>query len=113
MLVSTLIIGIIIGLLSSGLFFHKKINRMIVSPNKEFFKQKVIRLLKPGEIQLRQLDSSINKFSEKMYLLEKENNSKMYNTIDSLYKELKPALTEEQSDKFEKRLTHINSEISK
>jgi MFS superfamily sulfate permease-like transporter len=113
MLVCTLIIGIVIGILSSGLFFNKKSNRLIVAPTKDFFKQKAVHLIKPDDKQLMQIESSVNKFSEKMYLLEKENNSKIYNNIDSLYIEIKPALTQEQKDKFEKRLNHINSEISK
>jgi hypothetical protein len=113
MLVCTLIIGIAIGAMSSGLFFHKKDNRMIVAPTKDYFKQKAMHLLKPDDKQLMQIESSINKFSEKAFLFEKDNNLKMYNALDSLYIELKPVLTQEQKDKFEKRLTHLNSVITK
>ena len=113
MLISTLIIGIIIGVFTSSIYFNKRSNHLIMAPNKDNFKQKAIHLLKPDEKQLKQFDNSLNKFSEKIYLIEKDNNNRMYNTLDSLYIELKPALTPEQKDKFEKRLTHINSIISK
>jgi hypothetical protein len=113
MLVCTLLIGIGIGVLSSGFYFNKKSSRMIVAPTKDFFKQKAMRLLRPDDKQLMQIESTINKFSDKAFLLEKDNNLKMYNALDSLYIELKPVLTQEQKDKFEKRLTHINSVITK
>lgn len=112
MLVITLVIGIVIGILSSG-FFYKKNNRLIVAPNKDFYRQKIVRLLKPDETQLKQLDNPINNFSERIYTLQKDNNNKLYNVYDSLYKEIKPSLSQEQKDKFEKRLNHINAEISK
>lgn len=113
MLISTLIIGIVIGLLSSNMFFNKKSNRFFVEPSKEHFKQKAVHLIKPDEAQLRQIENSISKFSDKMYLIERENNLKMYNTIDSFYIEIKPVLTQEQKEKFEKRLSRFNSIISK
>lgn len=112
MLICTLIIGIAIGILSSNILFHKRSNQLIVAPTKNYFKQKAIHLLKPDDAQLKQFDSSLNKFSDKAYLIEKDNNYKMYNTLDSLYIELKPALTPEQKEKFEKRQTHIHSIIA-
>jgi hypothetical protein len=113
MLICTLVIGITIGVLTSGIFFNKKSNRLIVEPDKEYFKQKALNLLKPDDRQLIQFESALNKFSDKAYFIEKDNNLKMYNALDSLYIELKPALTPEQKEKFEKRLTRINSVISK
>lgn len=113
MLVSTLIIGIVIGVLAPGLFYSKRSNKLIVAPTKDYFKQKAIHLIKIDEEQLKQFDSSLNKFSERAYLIEMDNNRKMYNALDSLFIELKPALTPEQKDRFEKKLTHINSIITK
>jgi hypothetical protein len=113
MLICTLIIGIVIGVLTSEIYFNKKSNRLIVVPTKEYFKQKAIHLLKLDEVQLKLFDNSLDKFSDKAYFIEKDNNLKMYNALDSLYIELKPAFTPEQKDRFEKRLTHINSIISK
>lgn len=113
MLISTFVIGIIIGVLTTGVYFNKKSPRLIVAPNKEYFQQKAVRLLKLDNTQLKQFESSLNKFSEKAFSIEEESNLKMYNTLDSLYIELKPALTQEQKDKFEKRLTRINSIINK
>jgi MFS superfamily sulfate permease-like transporter len=113
MLISTFVIGIIIGVLTSGVYYSKKSPRLIVAPNKEYFQQKAVRLLKLDSAQLKQFENSLNKFSEKAYLIEKESNFKMYNTLDSLYTELKPALTTEQKEKFEKKLSNINTLISK
>jgi len=113
MLISTFAIGIIIGVLSTGVYFNKKSPRLIVAPNKDYFQQKAVRLLKLDNAQLKQFENSLNKFSERAYSIEKESNFKMYSTLDSLYIELKPALSIEQRDKFEKKLTHINSLISK
>jgi MFS superfamily sulfate permease-like transporter len=113
MLISTLVIGIVIGVLTSSVYFNKRIPRLIVAPNKDYFQQKAVRLLELDNAQLKKFESSLNKFSERAYSIENENNLKMYNTLDSLYIELKPALTSEQKDKFEKRLTRINSIIIK
>lgn len=113
MLICTLVIGIVIGVLTSGIFFNKKNSRLITAPTKEYFNQKALNLLKPDERQLIQFEGAINKFSDKAYLIEKDNNFKMYNALDSLYIELKPALSQEQRERFEKRLTRINSIISK
>jgi hypothetical protein len=107
------VIGIIIGVLSTGLYFSKKSPRLIVAPNKDYYQQKAVHLLELDKTQLKQFENPINIFSEKAYLIEKESNLKMYSTLDSLYKELKPALTEEQKDKLEKRLNRINSKIIK
>ncbi|HEY5125260.1 MAG TPA: hypothetical protein VIK14_16135 [Ignavibacteria bacterium] len=113
MLISTLIIGSVIGTLTSGIFFNKRSNHLIVAPTTDYFKQKVINLLKPDEEQLKLFDNSLNKFSDRAYLIEKDNNDKMYNTLDSLYIELKPALTPEQKDKLEKKIIYIYSIIEK
>jgi hypothetical protein len=113
MFVSTLIIGIVIGTLASYFFFGKKNSRLIVEPSKEYFREKAMRLIRPDEAQIKQFESALTKFSDKAYNIEKENNVKMYNTLDSLYLELKPALTPEQTERFEKRLSKIKSVISK
>ena len=113
MLLSTFVIGMVIGILTSNVYFSRKIPRLIVAPNKDYFQQKAVRLLDLNNAQLKQFESSLNKFSERAFTIENESNSKMYNTLDSLYIELKPALTPEQKDKFEKRLTRINSVIIK
>jgi hypothetical protein len=113
MLICTLLIGIAIGFLTSSVYFNKKGSHLIVAPNKDYFKQKAVHLLKLDEAQHKQFDSSLDKFSEKAYLIEKENNFNMYNTLDSLYLELKPALTQDQKEKFEKRLEKINLLITK
>jgi len=104
MLISTFVIGIIIGVLSTGVYFNKKSPRLIVATNKDYFQQKAVRLLKLDNAQLKQFENSLNKFSERAYSIEKESNFKMYNTLDSLYIELKPALSNEQRDKFEMQL---------
>ena len=113
MLVATLIIGIIIGGLGMGLYSHHKMKSISESPSKDRFKQRVEHLLNPDEAQLKQIEPTLDKFSENAFMLSKDHQNKMYNAFDSLYINLKPLLKDEQKQKFEKRLNHYKSEISK
>jgi SAM-dependent MidA family methyltransferase len=83
------------------------------SVSKDKFKQKVEHMLNPDESQLKQIGPIVDKFSEKAYTQTKDYKNKMYESFDSLYIELKPLLKDEQKQKFEKRLNHIKTEISK
>jgi uncharacterized membrane protein (DUF106 family) len=113
MLVATLIIGIIIGGLAMGIYSHHKLKSMSEPSSKDKFKQRIEHMLNPDEAQLKQIEPSLDKFSDNAYSLLKDHQNKMYNTFDSLYITLKPLLKEEQSQKFEKRLNHFKTEISK
>jgi len=113
MLMATLIIGIIIGGLGMGLYSHHKMKSISENPTKERFKQRIEHMLNPDEAQLKQIEPTLDKFSENAYALSKDHQNKMYNSFDSLYIVLKPLLQEEQQQKFEKKLNHFKTEISK
>jgi len=109
MLLSTLIIGIIIGGLLMGTLNSRKARYAFETPSKDKFNQRIERLVRPDENQKKQMEPIIDNFSEKAYTLEKEHMDKMYSTLDSLYIALKPLLNDTQKQNFEKRLSHIKA----
>jgi hypothetical protein len=113
MLLGTLLIGIIIGALAMSIFTHRRWKSFSEPPTKERFIQKTTHLIDPDETQLKQIKPIIEKYSEKAYVLVKENSNQMFATFDSLYTELKPFLNDNQKQKFEKKINKLKSEQCK
>jgi amino acid permease len=113
MLLSTLIIGIIIGAAAMNFISHRKFKSFSETPTKENISKKIVRMVDPDEAQLKQIQPVIDKYSEKAYILSKENMGKMFNSFDSLYIELKPFLNDKQKQNFEKKINHIKTELGK
>ncbi|MDD5361206.1 MAG: hypothetical protein PHN88_03680 [Ignavibacteria bacterium] len=112
-LLSTLIIGIIIGGLAMGIYSHKRMNSYMENPTPEKLKSRNMHMLDPDVSQLKQIEPILDKYSVKAYNALKENEFRMYTMYDSLYQELKPLLNETQQDKFEKKLNRIKTKIGK
>ena len=112
-LLSTLIIGIVLGGSIVGIYSHNKIKSILEKPTAEKFKQKAIRMLNLEDEQLKQIEPQINKFSVNAYTYASDSREKIYLCYDSLYNAVKPYLNDKQSQKFEKRLNHLKSETGK
>jgi hypothetical protein len=111
MLLGTLIIGIIIGSAGMGIYSHMNSKSIFEVPSKEKFIQRTTRLLDPDAAQLKQIQPIIDRYSEKAYMLAKEQSNQMFGNFNSMYNELMPYLNDKQKEKIEKKLNHIKSII--
>ena len=111
MLLGTLIVGIIIGSAGMGIYTHMNSKSIFEVPSKEKFIQRTTRLLDPDAAQLKQIQPIIDRYSEKAYMLTKEQSNQMFGNFNSMYNELVPYLNDKQKEKIEKKLNHIKSII--
>jgi len=105
-LISTLVIGILIGGTIVGIYSHNKIKMYREAPTEERFRQRTMHMINPDSEQLKKIEPMINDFSGKAFDYSKEYRSKLYAEYDSLYTKLKPYLNEKQIQKFEKIQSH-------
>ena len=106
-MLGTLIIGILIGGTVMGIFSHKRMKLFTETPSQEIIKQKIVRMLDIDDAQLKQVEPTINNFSERTFMLMKDHKNQMFNSINALNEELKPYLNDKQKEKFDKILTKI------
>jgi len=111
MLLGTLIVGIIIGSAGMGIYSHMNSKSIFEVPSKEKFIQRTTRMLDPDAAQLKQIQPIIDRYSEKAYILTKEQSNQMFGNFNSMYNELVPYLNDKQKERIEKKLNHIKSII--
>lgn len=108
-LATTLIVGILIGLLVPG-FFHKyrggsergRGSREHESgPKKEWFAGTIYRIVKPDSAQAKQIKPIAEWASHQIEAIEVSSNSQMSAVLDSVRAQLKPILNEEQQKRLD------------
>jgi len=107
-LCSTLIVGILIGLLVPG-FFHKyqggrhhgRGGRDVGNERKkEWFASTIFRIVNPDSAQLKQIKPITEWASQHIEAIEVSSNSQMSAVLDSVKAQLKPILTDEQQQRL-------------
>jgi len=106
-IIATLIIGFIIGFLTNGQLTHQKIRRFVDQGTQDGFKNRLYHIIKPDEKQLMQIDTIVDRFSEKIHCSIISSRKE----IDSLNRELEKGLKPYLSPKQLERLSDIHHRI--
>ncbi len=103
-LLGTLIIGIIIGALASGLLQQKRIEKIKRMDPGQRFKEVLFHIIKPDKDQRIEIENILKEQTKKIGALDEEYQSEIFTVFDSTRMKIKSILTEKQLRQFEKRI---------
>ena len=100
-IIATLIIGIILGMLGSGLLFGHFTKNFTGKPIPHRFSSFVERIVKPNENQVDSVRAILDRYGERMGELDLQHISEITSLMDSMHVDLSTILTEEQMKKLD------------
>jgi hypothetical protein len=107
-LIGTLVVGILIGMLTPGLF-HKYRGRMqrgkggpenTDGGKKEWFAHTINRIVQPDSVQSKKIEPITTWASQQIEAVEVSSNARMSEILDSVKVQLQPILTDEQQQRL-------------
>lgn len=104
----TLLIGMILGGLLSGMIrshFHEK---WAEGPRHDRFGRMINRIIEPDKTQAAKIQKIVDRYAPKFADQHKRHTGEMQKLVDSLNVELEPILTEEQMTRLKERLEHFS-----
>lgn len=101
-IIITLILGFVIGMLTSAQLRHKRM-RSVRIYSERYYTGHMYKIIEPSEEQREVLDEIINQFAEKNRELQIEFRKEFGEIMDELWNETKPFLTKEQIEKLEEQ----------
>lgn len=105
-IIATLIIGIVIGMVGSGLLMRQFARKFDEKPIHNRFSSIIERIVEPNENQIDSVRAILSRYGERMGELDRQHISVLTSLIDSMHVELSTILTEEQMknlDEHQKR----------
>jgi hypothetical protein len=112
-LMGTLIIGIIIGALFSGMLRQQRIRRIEGMPHHERFIKSMERILQPDEEQKQLIHQVLKMRFERVAELRDEYQSKIASIFDSIHQDIDTVLTEEQKVRLKEQIENVSSRMVK
>ncbi|MBU1706986.1 hypothetical protein KKB28_03625 [bacterium] len=113
-IIGTLLIGIVLGALMSGTLAdrrHRKIGEMM-RPN--MFSERLIEVIEPLEPDQREaITAIVEETATRVQNLTRETRFEMHAVMDSMFSELRPLLTDEQSLRLERHLGDARARIER
>jgi hypothetical protein len=103
-LIGTLIIGVAIGGLGSGLLRGDRARELELMRPQHRFLQFMKRVVRPTAEQSQQFDDILAKYSKQISTIHEQHQEEIFAVYDSLHKELNSLLTEEQRARLEDNL---------
>ena len=101
-LLSTLILGVIIGVLGSGLLHQKRIEKIQTMDSGRRFKEVIFDFIKPDKSQRQTIEGILKKQTVKISQLEEDYQGEVFSIFDSTKMEIKSLLSEKQLKQLEK-----------
>ncbi len=108
-IISTLLIGIIVGFMGSRLIMHGRMKFIDDKPLSARFHKSLMRIIRPTEQQGDTVGVLLDSYTERFDSINQGHRLEMESLIDSLYYELLPLLNEKQ----QKRLTQRKKTMSR
>jgi Spy/CpxP family protein refolding chaperone len=103
-ILGTLIIGIVIGALASGMWREKRIKKFSRMRPQQQFVETIEEIIKPDDAQRKAIEKVLEKRFEHIAQIRERHESEMMAVFDSLRQELNSLLTEEQLKRLEENL---------
>jgi len=105
-IISTLIIGIVLGVLLSGAFLQHLVTHDPASKLSKHFVHRFHRVIDPDESQRDTVDAILESYSGRFTDMHHVHFSEMGVLMDSMHTELKSVLTEKQLERLRGRMQH-------
>jgi hypothetical protein len=103
-ILGTLIIGMVIGALASGMWRQKRIEKFDrMQPRRQFI-ETIENIIKPDDVQRKAIEKVLEKHFEHVAKIRERHEQEMMASFDSLKQELDSLLTEEQVKRLEENL---------
>ncbi len=99
-IIATLILGFILGMLTSAEIRHRKLKPMSFFLSEERFRDGVFSVINPAEDQKLKLEKVIEEYSKRNRELQADFRKNMDDFMKDLWKEMEPILTPEQIEKL-------------
>jgi hypothetical protein len=107
-IISTLLIGMILGSLITGSFMkNRAFDRIAELRNERGFVKRIERIIRPDAAQQARVREILAQHFEKMHRLGEEIRVTFKTMNDSLIKDLEPILRPEQIERFKKRMDRM------
>ncbi len=100
----TLVIGVVIGALGSGMWRQKRESKFERMMPRQRFLGAMERIIDPTDTQREAIDKILKKRSEQITAVNEEHQNQIFTIYDSLQSELSSVLTKEQLNRLEDRL---------
>lgn len=101
-IIGTLVIGMILGGLISGMIRHQMHGKTADGPRGDRFERMMNRIIQPDESQAARLQIVMDRYAPKFADQHQRHSGEMQKLVDSLNVELEPILTEEQINRLQK-----------
>jgi hypothetical protein len=95
-IIITLIIGFVLGMLTSGLIRYHRLKPVRVFFSEERFRNGFYEVIQPDEKQKETIDQLLSKYAAINSDIQNDFRKKMDSTMKDFWKELEPSLTKEQ-----------------
>lgn len=102
-IISTLLIGIIVGFMGSRIVMKQRMKFMTEEPMPARLHKSLMRIIRPTEQQRESIEPLLNSYTEKFNLINHDHRFEMESLIDSLFVDLLPLLNEKQQQRLTKR----------
>ena len=99
--IATLVLGFILGMLTSAQIRYQKLKPIRVFFSEERFREGIYSVINPDESQIVKLDEIIRKYSRRNREIQTNFRKELDNFAKDLWKEMDPILTREQVEKLE------------
>ncbi len=110
-LLSAVVLGVIIGVLGSGLLHKKRYEKIQTMDPGQRFKEVLFDIIKPDKIQRQAIEDILKEQTAKISLLEEDYQGEVYAIFDSTKIKIKSILTEKQLEEFEKEMNKGHERI--
>ena len=101
-IIGTLVIGMILGGLISGMIRSQSHGKRAEGPRGDRFGRMMNRIIQPDESQAAEVQAVMDRYAPKFADQHQRHKGEMQGLIDSLNVELEPILTEEQINRLQK-----------
>jgi len=101
LIILTLLLGFVIGMLTSAQLRHSRMRPVRVYASEHYFREQLYKVFEPDSVQKVQLDAIIKKYGESIKDLNTVFREDFESLMDKQWNEIKPVLNKEQIDKIE------------
>jgi Spy/CpxP family protein refolding chaperone len=110
-LLGTLVIGIIIGVIFSGIVRQQKIYQIREMHEHERFIKGMEKIIQPSEEQREKIDKILKKRSQKIMEIRKKYQEEVATIFDSLHQDMAEVLTDQQKERLENQIKRFSSRM--
>ncbi len=101
LIILTLLLGFVIGMLTSAQLRHKRMRPVRTFASEQYFREHFYKIVEPSEEQKQELDSIIESYADSFNKLNRQFRDDFESLMDDQWGVIKPVLNKEQIEKLE------------